>query len=170
MNNRGQAFSVFELMIAGVVAFAILIVLFMVINGVSLTSTQDPKTVISNGISAISPSGTTTTQNFVIRKMERVDIVDFVTRTGLDSENMFFVKGKLCGNDFLDVGNGAYVEYTGSTDLKARAKVVCKQTAELLNTSLDTYRDAEYDISVDPMSYCNDAQPCCAIILEKPTS
>lgn len=177
MNSRGQAFSVFELMIAGVVAFAILIILLMVIGGVSLTSSQDAKTVMANAISSVSPSGTTTTSEFTLKRNEEIASEDLIEKTGLDAQSMFFAKGQFGENSAVIVEavpeDGSFIRYTGSIDLKARAKVVCKQTYDQVDTALTRYSSGTsgtaYTFDTTAEEYCGDYQPCCVIILERPT-
>ncbi len=166
LDNKGQAFSVFELMIAGVVAFAILIILLIVIGGININPYSDPKTVISNAIKSADPSGESTTQEFFLSKDESIDTSDLASETDLDVGALFFVMGQFKDTDPLEVGDaGEYVKYTGATQRKMAAKVICKQTAEALSSSLERL-GSTYNFSEPPES-CADSSTCCAIVLLK---
>jgi hypothetical protein len=176
LNQRGQAFSVFELMIAGVVAFAILIVLLMVINGVNPNTAQDVKTVIVNGIKGVSPSGDQTTGVFEL-KNNGIDSSDLVDKTGLSKESMFFAKGQYGNNTSVVLADdmGGF-RYTGTNSFRAQARIICKQTGQNLDEYLSNYlaNDAKYqnDSSLGGgvgEQYCQSSEPCCIIILERTT-
>jgi Na+-transporting methylmalonyl-CoA/oxaloacetate decarboxylase gamma subunit len=180
--KRAQAFSVFELMIAGVVAFAILIILLMVVGGVGTTAYSDAKTVIANAVKTASPSGEATTQDFVLKKTEGVDVSDLAVKTDLDEKSMFFAYGIFGANDGLQIGNdsadsadsltiaGTYLKYTGATQKKLAAKVICKQTSASLSTALSRLNQGTETYNFPSASdtdngLCEGAQPCCAIVL-----
>jgi len=171
MNQRGQAFSVFELMIAGVVAFAILIILLMVIGGVGTSAYSDAKTVMSNALKTASPSGEATVQDFVLNKGDSVDTADLSTKTDLDAKSIYFTMGQFVDTDSISVTDsqpdGSSVHYTGLTQKKMSAKVVCKQTTDALDAALERLNTGgiTYDVGNGASSYCDTVQPCCAIVL-----
>ena len=179
MNNRGQAFSVFELMIAGVVAFAILIVLLMVIGGVNpFGTTQDAKTVIANGISGLSPSGDASTGIFEIKSRTGITNEDLTGKTGLDAKSILFATGQFgAGSNpntsVKPVGEfGAGIQYTGSSSLKAQARIICKSTGAKLVAYMDTLEGMDkYLIDFPPTEQCGEEEfmPCCIVILERPS-
>ena len=170
MNQRGQAFSVFELMIAGVVAFAILIILLMVIGGVGTNAYSDAKTVMANALKTASPSGEATIQDYVLNKDDSVDTADLSTKTDLDSKSIFFTMGQFSDSDGIAVGDGTYVKYTGLTQKKMSGKVICKQTTDALDAALGRLNEGNtnYEIGSGASSYCDQVQPCCAIVLTRP--
>jgi len=174
MNQRGQAFSVFELMIAGVVAFAILIILLMVIGGVGTSAYSDAKTVMANALKTASPSGEATVQDFVLKKDESVDTSDLSTKTDLDEKSIYFTMGQFEDTDGISVSDGSSdgtsVHYTGLTQKKMSAKVICKQTTIALDDALLRLNkgSTSYNVGSDAESYCGQVQPCCAIVLTRP--
>jgi hypothetical protein len=157
-------------MIAGVVAFAILIVLLMVINGVGTIGGQDAKTVITDAIRSISPSGDTSTPEFYLGGSGGINGVtaDDLSKTGLDPQSIQFSLGKYASSDsgLTLTSDPSGVRYNGSTKLKAKARVICKQTGEKLSTYLSSNVSDAGDITVCGEEY----QPCCAVILQRPTS
>ena len=168
MNERGQSFSVFELMIAGVVAFAILVILLTILGPFPFTPTNNPVTEISNAIKTASPSGETTTSDFTLQKDQSVDNTDIAVKANLDKESIFFAVG-LLGSDqsiMVDSSNGAsYVKYTGTLSKKIAARVICKQTAAGLTDALARL-GSEYQLG--DASFCGEATPCCAVVLIRP--
>jgi hypothetical protein len=180
VNQRGQAFSVFELMIAGVVAFAILIVLLMVIGGVNpLGTSQDAKTTISNGIKSISPSGDTTTGVFELNSKSALTSDDLTEKTGLDARSIVFAVGQFGvgsnpNTQVVAADSGSGVQYTGSGTLRAKARVICKQTGAKLQAFLDDFvPTTAYAREVNPTDSgaCGEEEymPCCIVLLERPT-
>jgi hypothetical protein len=171
MNNKGQAFSVFELMIAGVVAFAILIILLMVIGGVGIGNYSDAKKVLGDAVKTAAPSGPATSQNFALRKDEPITTSDLAVTTELDAKSMFFNYGQFDeSKDSLAIGSdGDSVVYTGATQKRLAAKILCAQTAEDLVKKFDllSSSSAQYKLD-DPTSKCEQMQPCCGIILIRP--
>lgn len=153
-------------MIAGVVAFAILIILLMIISGIITVTYSDPKTVISNAIKSANPSGESTTSEFVLKKDDSIDTSDLSAKTDIDASALFFVYGQFKNTDPIEIGNeGDYMKYTGATSRKMAARVICKQTTEALLNSLNRLGSA-YTIQGPPES-CEDSSTCCAIILLK---
>jgi len=172
MNSRGQAFSVFELMIAGVVAFAILIILLLILPPVD-PILKDAKTVLMNGISSATPSGTVTTEAFAFKQNDLIETVDLLEQTGLDAKSIFFASGQFGAgsspNSSIEIGsNGTYVKYSGVNKLNAQAKVMCKQTAEQLDSSIAVaFSNSTYKVESNAVDACGDFMPCCVIVLER---
>ncbi|MFA6268945.1 MAG: hypothetical protein WCW13_02435 [archaeon] len=180
VNQKGQAFSVFELLIAGVVAFAILIILLLILNGVIPPGGGDAKTAISNGISGIKPSGDTTTPVFDLSAKSTITSADLVTKTGLDEKSIVFAVGQFgVGSNpntaVTATNNGTGIQYNGTSSLRAQARIICKATGEKLKQFLDeTISSDSYKIEVDPSSSdacgVEEAQPCCIVLLQRATS
>ena len=188
LNQKGQAFSVFELMIAGVVAFAILIILLTVINGIGIDPSGNPKDAISTTLKQVMSGGSANTKNFSIDKDTQIFAADVATKASIDTESVFFFYGTLLSKKpTSDGGPGltvdktnstppvSYVSWTGSQSLKARAKVVCGATIDAAVQALSIL-GTQYNVgdSSDEVNafkeYCATSQPCCAVILDKPST
>ncbi len=173
LNQKGQQFSVFELMIAGIVAFAILMLLLTIIMKVDIGGQGgNPKSVIENGISSALPSSTITTNNFTMKAGDEVTSEDLINKTGLDASRIYFVAGQMkLDTDVtiveLDDG-GASLTNKRSGDLRVRAKVICKANGLSVAGALERLGD-KYDVSSFSDSMCEeDNQSCCVVVLEKP--
>ena len=171
LNQRGQAFSVFELMIAGVVAFAILMVLMTVINSIVVGNDADALTEISTAVETASPSGEVTTKTFVLQKDIAIDSPDLALNTDLDKESFIFVMGQFEDTDGIEVGEGDFLKYSGTSPKKRlAAKVICKQTNEDLSNALSRLDSSKYDLGSSDSGCAEDGIVCCVIIPIKPTN
>lgn len=190
VNQKGQAFSVFELMIAGVVAFAILMVLMQIIGGVLTGQDTDALDSISSKIKAVQPSGQDNTGNFVLKKGVTIDATDLASKTDLDEGSFVFLENELVPEvevSFTGESIGDYIKYTGSQQKHTlSAFVICKPTAQQLENTLARFGDDDRDIELtgsfqsssgvdsssdssllrgaDDDSGCINGLPCCAII------
>ena len=147
MNQKGQAFSVFELMIAAIVAVAILFVLLPIISG-GFSFNTTPKDAISNALSAIEGGGNTMTQEFTLNPGDILKSDQF-SDDGFDAHSIVFA---IAGNNKYPVGKGdaslggdedfSYFKYTGNVVMSAKAMVYCDQTGDSLVGTLELVDDA----------------------------
>jgi len=177
MNQKGQAFSVFELMIAAIVAVAILFVLLPIISG-GFSFNTTPKDAISNSLSAVKDGGQTTSQDFDLQPNQTLKSSQF-TDDGFDARSIIFaVENQLYKANKMVVDNGgdlefSYITYTGSTPQPAKAVVICEQTGELLDETIgissEKIQDAMSASSVNVTDLCDvdEYQPCCVVIIER---
>ena len=173
-NQRGQAFSVFELMIAAIVAVAILFVLLPILGGI-ITPTGDAKTNIGNTLASVRTGATADTPIFKLEKGTLIKSEHF-TAKGLDKCSINFDQGKFTSgvtvtNGEAETCNGSFL-YTGVGTVNARAKVICETTPTSLQ---DTVGKLEAANSIEAPKYdywtsCGedgDYDVCCLVILQK---
>jgi hypothetical protein len=174
MNQRGQAFSVFELMISAVVAFAILVVLLQIIGVICIWGDNCggalAKDSLSNALKRSTPSGDILAQNFALEKGQIVTVSDVVSGASSDADSLFFLKGQLGENQLVEINSSvqgeAYIKNNGNK-LVVSARILCKMTAEELDTVLGLLGNT-FDLSASTaQNYCGDNQPCCAAVLLK---
>ncbi|MCX6803103.1 MAG: hypothetical protein NTY48_00870 [Candidatus Diapherotrites archaeon] len=178
LNQRGQQFSVFELMIAGIVAFAILMVLLTIIGRVGFDQTLSAKSAVEDGISQALPSSAVTTKNFVLKAGDELTSSDLTNKTNLDPSRIFFVKGQI-GDSEISVENNYSGSSTGGTnfmknikasgDLKARAKIICKATCSEVSDSLGRL-GSKYSVGEFSPGSSEDNQSCCVVVPERPAN
>jgi len=156
-------------MIAGVVAFAILMVLMTVINSIVVGQDAEALTELATAVKNASPSGEETTKTFVLEKDTSIDWSDMANQTDLDKGSFIFTMGQLTDTDGIET-DGTYLRYSGTSPKKRlMAKVICKQTNEDLANALDRLDSSKYDLG-DAASGCEeDGIVCCVIIPMKPT-
>ena len=147
---KGQAFSVFELMIAAIVAIAILFVLLPIIGGI-ITPTGNPVDAIGNALSSV-PAGTSSdTQAFEVKRDQALNTQLF-TNKGIDPCSVYFDakafgdgsdEGQLTVETALttpDEDSGAQCtsrfRNTTTGSVRAKATVVCDTSPAALESTL----------------------------------
>lgn len=173
LNQKGQAFSVFELMIAAIIAVAILFVLLPIINNL-ITPTGSARDNIANTLNAVKNGGSQTSQEFVLKKDETLTSKQF-SKEGFDQHSIIFAK---LGIDTLEVNEGSSSEfsqfvYTGATQIKAKAAVYCEATGLSLDETLEGVGldnvewGSNFNAGVDLCGYEGKYQPCCLVVLKR---
>jgi len=126
---------------------------------------------ISTAIKIVGVSGQTTTNVFTFVNGAEISADDISSKTGLDVNSLFFMKGQYAADSTLSfAATGKSVVYTGQTAKKLQAIVNCKQTEQALADSLQALSTTPSfsGYSFEPKATCGDVQPCCAIILIRP--
>ncbi len=143
MNNRGQAFSTFQLLIAAVVALAILVLLLNIIGSLPQTGTSKPQSEAVNLIKSQvnSPSELRTSSNSVsFTKEDSLNSRAIATASGvLTSTQVCISMGDFTDetdSDFADTNpnkSGDIIQYQGSGQLRVKLSVICDTGSELAN-------------------------------------
>ncbi len=143
MNNRGQAFSTFQLLIAAVVALAILVLLLNIIGSLPTPGTTKPQAEAVNLIKSQvnSPSELRTSSNAVIfTREDSLNSRAIATSSGvLTSSQVCISMGDFANeqdSDFVDTNpnaSGDIVQYQGSGQLRVKLSVICDTGTELAN-------------------------------------
>lgn len=175
VNQKGQAFSVFELMIAGVVAFAILMVLMQVIGGVGTGTAQDAETALSDAIDATSGYSQKVANNFVIEKGAPVSNVSLALSTDYDPEQILFMDTAIEGITVTgdgDTGETVFrsLAYTGvRNNITISALVICMTNQEYMEKALGELDGDSLGVTLDSAIYssCPANMTCCVIIPKK---
>lgn len=169
-DERGQAFSVFELMIAAIVAVAILFVLLPILGGLDTGATGGPRDAVSNSLSAVRTGGNQISTAFNLENGDSISSLDFI-RDGFDQRSIHFgyhVNLDRMG-DVFEVGElgegGQIITYSGTTRLPARARVICQLTENLLEQALTAGRILNNYVEYGQR--CEEAQPCCLVLIER---
>ncbi len=171
-NQKGQAFSVFELMIAAIVAVAILFVLLPILGGIGGGGGTNASSAIANALASVEKGGTITSQEFTLQKGDTINSKQF---ENFDQHSVNFdVNPGFEGSGFEPVGDSSSYSgfiYNGSTKLKVQAKVICETTGTSLAETLD---DASIEgvFGVDVTELCEpdepgQFQPCCLVLIER---
>ncbi len=176
MNNKGQAYSTFQLLIAAVIAMAILVILIPIIMQVMGIITSDPtdeaKRMLSNAVD--NPSALQYTPEVAFQPGDVLSAQAITERTGI-------AKDQVCmgASDFGDESDEADFEvlkdeashrilYHGSGTKTVKIAIVCNVS---LNPDLkDDIRayGLEADIALsDCPDTCDDGGTCCAVILKR---
>ncbi len=146
INQKGQAFSVFELLIAAIVAVAILFVLLPIVTSIVLP-TGDAVTTISNAVSSTTNTSTET-QTFEIKAKQTI-LASAFSNKGVDACAVFFTSkpfdaaqvetiSENDGTPFGDMQCKSYIVNKTNSGIRARATVVCETSVASLKASLET--------------------------------
>ncbi|MCX6800802.1 MAG: hypothetical protein NTZ73_01285 [Candidatus Diapherotrites archaeon] len=174
MNQRGQAFSVFELMIAAIIAVAILFVLLPIINNL-ITPTGSARDNIANTLNAVKNGGSQTSQDFALKKDETLTSKQF-QKEGFDPHSVIFAKITSIDDAIIDIpdtfSNGfSQFVYKQAVQMKAKATVYCESTGLSLEETLEPLVSSglDYYAPGTPVDLCTegDYQPCCIVILKR---
>lgn len=170
LNQKGQAFSVFELMIAAVVAIAILFVLLPIISGIT-TGGSSARDSIINTLSTYKNGGSGSSTPFTLRNGEIISSSDFSDK-GFDKKGLLFATIEDLENLFTLAGGSegdelSQIQYIGSTNFPAKAQIYCQVTGELLATTLENF-EVEY-VGAEVPGICEEStyQPCCLVIIKR---
>jgi len=133
---------------------------------------------IANALNAVKSGGQTTTQNFELTPNQVIKSSQF-ENFGFDSHSIIFaVENKLFDNGKITVENEgdygsdgfSYISYTGAFNLPVKAIVICEQTGnsldETINISSELIQDAENIDTAQDMCGNDEYQPCCVVIIE----
>ena len=178
-NQRGQAFSVFELMIAAIVAIAILFVLLPILSGIGGGGgVNAAKSAISNSLANVEQGGSITSQSFTLTNGLLITSKMF---SGYDQHSILFQvdpKLGLTNFDFGPKGSGAddpaaysTFYYKAATAITAEAYVICETTGPSLESTL-TDSGLDSQLQNKPTELCGttgDFQPCCVVLIKRST-
>jgi FlaG/FlaF family flagellin (archaellin) len=171
-NEKGQAFSVFELMIAAIVAIAILFVLLPIIN-TGFSPTSDSSTSIGNALASVENGGSTSSQNFSLEKNDTITSKDWVDKGFSEQQIVIGYNDNVPqSNSFETMGGDEWsgIEYTGNTPVTVSAKVVCRTTGADLEATTDSLMDDVEDTDGTPEDLCGsdgEYSPCCYVIIQR---
>jgi hypothetical protein len=175
LNSKGQAFSVFELMIAAVVAIAILAVLMSIIGNGGINVNSNPTESIATAIGSAAPTGEANAQQFSLEGNDLISGTDLANEADLDPRSIVLFEGELEERFECDTEDStatgepySYCKYTRTTASSAKAKIYCSVTGndliDKLNLALDS--DMEWDDKIiEDVCEEDTYQPCCAAIM-----
>ncbi|MCH7902152.1 hypothetical protein IIC68_00180 [archaeon] len=153
MNEKGQAFSVFKLLIAAVVAGAILLILLQTLQVLPNIGSRTPNEVASNAVkSQINEPGLP-----VIIENVTFDNGDTLFNKTIAEKSRALSTDQVCvavsddapNADSFEVIDGKTVRYNGSFGQQVRLLVICDRGGEL-EESLDAFRYIEtFDLTFD---------------------
>jgi len=177
MNQRGQAFSVFELMIAAIVAVAILFVLLPIITNIT-TPTGDAPTTIGNALSTVSAGTSTDTAPFEVKQNQVINSSLF---SEIDPCSVYFDATAFGGKqieaeaDFAiptgDMECTSRFKNASSAPVKAKAIVFCDTSPNALQSTLDYAGYDSTKLTVLPADFWGTEDPgyskVCVVILKR---
>ncbi|MBN2067566.1 MAG: hypothetical protein JW744_03805 [Candidatus Diapherotrites archaeon] len=170
MDSKGQAYSVFKLLIAAIIAVAMLYILMSII-GLIVPPGNDVQNYAKQMIQK---------QKDLLGAMDTSPAVSFnagtslatkalVGNSGLTSDQICIHKGDFATNQNLSLAGNSIVN-GGTSNLSVKARVVCDHSNNLVQTVEDL--ESGIDLSGDdgvcecPIESETATQLCCAVILK----
>ena len=180
LNQQGQAYSTFKLLIAAIVAMAILAILIPIIMnviGLIKASPQDEaKSLLSDLVGA--PGALKHTKEVVFESDSVLAASALAERLPLAKDQICMSTGEFEEDDEAgfeclgcDSDTTHRIVYHGNSDRVARIAVVCNVNLTELEDDIDAYGledfdDGENDIASN-CQICENKGKCCAIILKR---
>jgi hypothetical protein len=156
-NQKGQAFDVFKLLIAAVVAGAILLILLQVLNVLPPFQKKDPNNIASENVkSQINNLGSPITINDVTFSENAVVSAKTIAQKSgaLSKEQVcLLVSDKVpnyvnFSNDSKDV-----IIYNGKSTQRTRLVILCDRADEIDETMSSYQYDSKYNLSTDDCEF-----------------
>ncbi len=173
MNSKGQANSVFKILIAAVVAGAILMILMNTLNFIPSIGGEDPNSSATNLVkSNINSAGLPEFVEVTFNKDNSLNSRTIASKSKvIDKERVCVMVSKSAPNydAFEDMGGDhLVVQYAGSYSVKTRLMVVCDAGDEL-EDSIDAYGYGDtdaYDFDVtDCTDFASISNKCCVVVV-----
>ena len=180
LNNKGQQFEVFKLLIAAVVAVVILTLLLTIIGRINIFGQGNPQDEAGKIVDALTPTRAVprTSDQVIFNSNDGISNrgIASKTRGSLSDEQVCVLKG-----DFSDPDDarfqyvpGKSVIYTGSSQQNAVVMAICDTGSEMATNStyFDDYTAGKISSSwVSDCGCVNDQfnQKCCVVALKKYT-
>ena len=179
MNEKGQAYSTFKLLIAAIVAMAILAILIPIIMNVMGLITADPTTETRSILSDLvgSPGAVKRTTEVTFEPDSVLAGSALAERIAISADQICMSTGKFeedkqagfeCINCKKDAESQRII-YHGNANLTAKIAIVCNVSNVELAKDIDAYK-LKYSEGNDidkACKICDDKGKCCAIVLER---
>ncbi len=180
MNQEGQAYSTFKLLIAAIVAMAILAILIPIIMQVMGLIKADPMNETKSLLSDLvgSPGAVKRTKEVVFSPDSVLAASALAERLPISADQICMSTGKFeeddedgfeCLNCDGDPDKTQRIIYKGNGDITAKIAVVCNVSNDELASDIGAY-GLQYSTGnslVAACEVCADKGKCCAIVLER---
>jgi len=169
MNRQGQAYSVFRLLIAAIVAVAILAILIPIILSIVVPG-NEVQTVSKQLVQEMSPQpGAIKTSNSVIFRTEsNLAPSALAAGSGLAADQICVHKGDFKDNDSLVV-QGSTIMNNSPTDLQVKVSVMCNASNQMMGALEEMSMELDFDGDAGecgcPLDSSTATQKCCIVVL-----
>lgn len=138
MNQSGQAFSVFKLLIAAIVAVFILALLLQILSNITPPSQGDPTDEAASKIKTLLTKLGTPERTAVVtfQAGQILSARTIASKTGaLDQDNVCVMVGSSdSDNSNFETSDGTTVVYSGNSNVQRRLYIICDLKNEISNT------------------------------------
>ncbi len=185
MNQKGQAFSVFKLLISAVIAVVILTLLLSIIAMLGIFEIGDPAeqagTLVRNLSTSASSATYKTSQDVFFEKDKGINTRAIAKASGgnIGYEQVCVSAGDFSGEAFWDEGDAPYgIYYRGTERRRAKIGAICDNgsviDAEGVNSYFEKFAGGAIDFSEMFSNGCDcisadEDRLCCLVVVKKPT-
>lgn len=179
MNQEGQAYSTFKLLIAAIVAMAILAILIPIIMNVMGLIKADPTNETRSLLSDLvgSPGAVKRTKEVVFSPDSVLAASALAERLPISADQICMSTGAFkededAGFECLDCDSTTdphRLIFHGNADLTAKIAVVCNVSQDELEKDIDAYglEYSEGTSITNACGICENKGKCCAVVLER---
>lgn len=179
MDQRGQAYSTFKLLIAAIVAMAMLAILIPIIMQAMGWLTNSPinetKSLISDLIG--SPGALRHTPEVAFKPNEVLAASALVVKLGISDEQICMSTGEFeedatTGFECMGCEDGTENQrlfYHGKSNMTAKIAIVCNVNLDEIKSDIEAYKldDLGGNNISDACQVCEGKGKCCAIVLKR---
>ena len=179
MNENGQAYSTFKLLIAAIVAMAILAILIPIIMQVLGLIKANPTDEATSLLSSLvdSPGNISRTKEVIFEPGAALAASALSSKINIATDQICMSTGEFeSDEDALfewresDDGDEQRLLYNGNSEQQAKIAIVCNNNLDSLLDDIDFYSidyDEGNDLENACSAICADRGKCCAIVLER---
>ena len=172
MNENGQAYSTFKLLIAAIVAMAILAILIPIILQVLNIIKNDPTTQVTTVLNDLvdKPGTLRHTEEVVFRPEDSLAGATLEAKLPLSKNQICMSLGEFDededrGFSLLTGDEEHRIIWNGAGEQTAKIALLCNTNKEtLVDSDFEIYGLDEFDIDCD---ICSDSGKCCAMFLKR---
>lgn len=170
-DEKGQAFDVFKLLIAAVIAVVILITLMQIINIVPKPFSQSPieqaRTLVKSQVTML---GNPLTADVIFKSNDALNSKTIAEATpAVSKEQVCVLPGDYEANEsFNQLVSGQAIQYTGTTDISTKILVMC-DNGNTMRETLQQYGYKWADQFSSSSCECDttSASRCCVVVIIK---
>jgi hypothetical protein len=172
MNQKGQEFSVFKLLISAIVAIVILTLLLQILNVIDIGVTTEPDKAAEDLLKAIDASSyqEKVSAQFDFKSEHSISAAALADKTGLDQEQICLgVEDEMLG---FEESSATLITYTGDSSVRVKLAGICGaqnkfDTEDLIETTAPKISSKGIDFGSLDCACSEGSQKCCVMILIK---
>ena len=170
LNNKGQAFSTFQLLIAAIVAIAILAILFQILGIIPGIGQQEPSSNAADLVKSLvnKPATPKTSSQVTFKPGESINAKSIAegSQAGVTAASISLTKGDFANDQTFEVGGtGALrnITYKGSSSKNVRLWAICDAKRDI-QADVEALKPSEtFDSGTEFCPEVEDGETCCLI-------
>ncbi len=133
LNQKGQEFSVFKLLISAIVAIVILTLLLQILNIIDFNPNTDPSKAAENLLNDIDKSTYTekVSKKLDFKKENSISAAALANKIGLDNEQICLGLADSLSSEFTVNSAQSLITYTGDSTVRVKLAGICAPQSQL---------------------------------------